>query len=233
MNLEKLIENDAIAIIPARSGSKGLPSKNTKALCGKPLFMYSVEAALEAGLSKIFISTDSPEILNFDLPVGVKAVFRVPQLCMDETPMAEVVLDFLENSYAGPATVVLLQPTSPLRTHLHIKEALEVYEAGNRTLTMSVCFADSKILKWGHVSGHTFYPVSKPEYCFANRQSLPNIYRPNGAVYIFDAQKFRSDREFPSGSIRVIQMSETESIDIDSLADFYRCEKLLAQGEAK
>lgn len=223
---------ETIALIPARAGSKGLPGKNSKILNGKPLFMYSVEAALSAGISRVFISTDSDDILNFNLPRGVHVLHRAPHLCTDVTYMSEVVSDFLENSYTGNCAVVLLQPTSPLRTHLHVTKALKAYEAGNRCMTMSVCVANSGVLKWGFVSDGKFESISNVEYCFANRQSLPDLYRPNGAIYVFDAEEFRFSGAFPVSDIRVITMSEKESFDIDTLADFNECEKIISQGVA-
>ncbi len=220
---------DLIAFVPARAGSKGLPGKNTKNLCGKPLYRHSVDSALDAGISKVVVSTDIDEIFSHSLPRNVTVVRRPPELARDTTTMAEVLLEFLNSTHHGSGTVVLLQPTSPLRRSDHIQAGLRLFSDGDCSLVMSVCEANSGVLKWGQLAGDRFQPLSDPRFCFANRQSLPPVYRPNGALYVFDADSFRTNRDFSPASVKVVQMSSVESLDIDTLEDFSKCEETILQ----
>lgn len=217
------------AVIPLRGGSKGLPGKNTRLLAGQPLYHHAVHVALAAGASRVLISTDLPEVLTAELPPAVQTLSRPPELCGDTVPMAPVLLHALQaGQVTGP--VVLLQATSPLRQPGDVRAALERLTGGGFELVMSVTEADRGVLKWGQVQedGH-FLPLSRPEHCFANRQSLPPVYKPNGAVYAMQAEWFLANQGFVSERIGTVVMPLERSHDIDTLADFERCEALLSQ----
>ena len=116
--------------MPARGGSKGVPGKNTRLLAGRPLLEYTARAALASGvLHRVVLSTDSVEIADCGRRAGLEVPFmRPPALAGDDTPMLPVVehaLDELRRQGWEPATVVLLQPTSPLRTPEHIRAISE------------------------------------------------------------------------------------------------------------
>ncbi len=224
------MQSDLIAIIPARGGSKGLPGKNTMELAGKPLYRHSVDAALEAGISRVIISTDIDEIFEHKLPARVSVIRRPDSLAGDNVPMKDVLLDIFKQQQIGDCTVVLLQPTSPLRKPSHISEGIEKFRSSEWTLIMGVCEAPSSVLKWGTVENNKFVPLSEPRFCFANRQSLPAVFRPNGALYVFDSKQFVSDEDFNSDAIGPVLMTQAESLDIDTLEDFERCQRAL-QGD--
>lgn len=216
------------AIIPIRSGSKGLPGKNTRALNGIPLYMHSVRQAMEAGATKIVITTDIEEVLVADHPDIVDIYKRPDHLCLDSIPMAPVLVDVIESMNIG-GMAVLLQATSPLRTVEKINECINAFANSDNKLVMSVSEVDPSILKYGFIQQDRFLPISKPEYCFSNRQSLPQVFRPNGAVYVFDTDWFRANGCFVTDSIGAILMKDTESLDIDSLTDFEVCQQRLAK----
>lgn len=218
---------DWTAVIPLRGGSKGLPGKNTRLLAGKPLYRHAVDLALNAGASRVLISTDIPEVQAADFPVGVQVLPRPSELCFDEVPMAPVLLQVLQSEQVkGP--VVLLQATSPLREVSDVRAALKCLATGDFDLVMSVTEADRGVLKWGQVRPDgRFVPLSSPEHCFANRQSLPRVYKPNGAVYALQAEWFVAHGSFVSERIGSVPMPVERSYDIDTLADFERCEQLL------
>lgn len=215
------------AVIPLRGGSKGLPGKNTRLLVGKPLYRHAVDLALAAGAQRVIVTTDIPEILSAALPHGVQTVERPAQLCGDDVPMAPVLAHALQSA-GGEGTIVLLQATSPLRQVVDVQAALDVFGTGQHELVMSVTEADRGVLKWGCVEGDRFVPLSDPAYCFSNRQSLPPVVRPNGAVYVMQAEWFLARGSFVSERIGLVQMSPARSQDIDTLADFERCEAALA-----
>jgi N-acylneuraminate cytidylyltransferase len=113
-----------IAIIPARGGSKGIPRKNVKTFCGKPLIAWSIEAALDAKyINDVYLSTEDEEIAEAGEKYGAKVSIRPKELSMDTTPTKAVLVDFV-NRYECD-TLVVLQPTSPIRTNGLIDKAVE------------------------------------------------------------------------------------------------------------
>jgi CMP-N-acetylneuraminic acid synthetase len=216
------------AIVPVRGGSKGLPGKNTRMLAGKPLYRHAVDVALAAGASRVIISTDIADILHAQHPEPVQVLQRPAGLCADSTPMAPVVLHALDAA-AVQGTVVLLQATSPLRLVADVQGALARFAGAQFDVVMSVTEAERSVLKWGQVQADgAFAPLSRPEHCFSNRQSLPPVHRPNGAVYVFDAAGFVHNGGFVSQRLGTVIMPPERSHDIDTLADFERCEALLS-----
>lgn len=215
------------AIIPARSSSKGLPGKNTRLLAGEPLYQHAVDVALAAGASQVMITTDIPEILTAKHPSHVTVLARPVELCGDDIPMAPVLFHALQaKAVRGP--VVLLQVTSPLRQLQDIYAALDRLATGAFDLVMSVTESDRGALKWGRLGDDGRYlPLSSSEHCFANRQSLPPVYKPNGAVYAMQAEWFVANQGFVTHRLGTVIMPPERSHDIDNLSDFERCEALL------
>jgi CMP-N-acetylneuraminic acid synthetase len=133
------------AVIPARSGSRGLPGKNLKKLHERPLLAWSIFAALDCGcFRRVLVSTESPQIAATAREWGAEVPFLRPaHLAGDRTPSVDVVLDLLERFPAGelPDAVALLQPTSPLRTAKHLREAVELFSRGEAPALVSVARA--------------------------------------------------------------------------------------------
>ncbi|WP_417668091.1 cytidylyltransferase domain-containing protein [Roseibium sp.] len=222
---------DAVAIIPARAGSKGLPGKNIRTLAGKPLYRHSVDTALAAGIKRVIVSTDIAEIETHDLPASVEIAQRPPSLAGDEITMMEVLRDLLPSLDLGDVATVLLQPTSPLRTPATVRKAMSLFDPENTSMVMSTTPAERGVLKWGFLEGDRFIPLVKPEYCFGNRQSLPEVVRPNGAVYVFSSARFIAEGDFSAENIKAFEIPADEALDIDSSADFDRCAAILAEGQ--
>jgi N-acylneuraminate cytidylyltransferase len=183
--------------------------------------------ALAAGAQRVILTTDIEEVLSAQQPSTVQVIQRPAELCGDTVPMAPVLAHALQAA-SCEGTVVLLQATSPLRQIADIQAALDVFSPGLYELVMSVTEADRGVLKWGLLKGDRFEPLSDPAYCFSNRQSLPPVVRPNGAVYVMQSHWFIDRMSFVSERIGVVQMSAQNSQDIDTLADFERCEVALA-----
>ncbi|MTJ03844.1 MAG: acylneuraminate cytidylyltransferase family protein [Sediminimonas qiaohouensis] len=222
-----------IAVIPLRAGSKGLPGKNTRPLAGRPLYGHAIAQAHAAGITRVVISTDIEELIGRDLAPGITVLPRPAELAGDEVPMDAVLTHILSHGVTGPAQVVLLQATSPLRQGGDITAAMDLYDTGEFDLVLSATQANSGVLKWGRRGeGGQFVPLSDPAHCFANRASLPPVYRPNGAVYVFDADWFRRSGTLAGGRIGMIEMPPERAHDIDTLADFETVEALLDGGSA-
>jgi len=218
---------DLIAIVPVRAGSKGLPGKNLCKLAGVPLWERAVEQGRAAGASQVLVSTDAAEILAAPVTADMSVLKRPDALCRDETPMAPVLIHALQ-SLPGPARVVLLQATSPLRSTGDIRQAINLHETGRFDLVKTVTPTNPAVLKYGTMDGDRFEPMREPAFCFSNRQSLPPVMRPNGAAYVFDKDWFLENQGFVTDSIGAVVMPEGRSLDIDTEADFLRAEAELA-----
>jgi len=145
--------------------------------------------------------------------------------------MESVIKDIIEHEGFDEEILVLLQATSPLRLDEDVERVILCHEQGGGDLVMTVTLADVGILKYGMLRDGKFLPISRPEFCFTNRQSLPPVYRPNGAVYAFTAAAFRSNGGFPRQRIAAVEMPAERSRDIDTLEDFAAvCQTLRQRG---
>lgn len=222
-----------IALIPARGGSKGVKGKNIRLLYGRPLILYTIQAAKDSQyIDKIFVSSDDESILDVAKKAGVEVISRPSEFSTDKASANLVVNHFINE--LSPSLklldpyIVYLQPTSPLRNSSHIDEALKKIESMKRHTIISVNelktspFKSFKLDKDGNLESLFDEKLSN-----ARRQDLPIAYVPNGAIYIFRISDFISRGGFPSnGSIPFIMNSE-DSIDIDSEADLLRVEQIL------
>ena len=233
MTRRHALDMKVLGVVPARAGSKSLHRKNVAPLLGKPLFHYTIEAALSAGLDEVILSTDIHELLTASLPTRVRAVRRPERTAGDDAPMSLVLRHIVDEVIEEDALIVLLQPTSPLRTADHIKCALTRYRRGDATMVMTVTAVDNSVLKCGFVDDGLFRAVRRTEDLFSNRQALPQLYKPNGAVYVFSAEAFRTCGQLPASAIAVVEMSPEDSLDIDTEADLRDCaQRLRAQGRS-
>lgn len=219
-------KNKKIGLIPVRAGSKGLPGKNFKSMLGIPLFMHAVQQALRH-FDNVIVCTDYGNINDMELPDGCIVLMRPPALAEDDTPIDQVISFVIEQLSLSQQDIVLLQATSPLRSDQIIKEAIELFETNKFDLVMSVVERDPKVLKYGTISDAFFHALKGNELCFVNRQALPKVFGPNGAVYVFSANTFQKFNTFPNRNIGVVYMPSEHSLDVDSLDDFERAESLL------
>lgn len=221
-----------LAVIPARSGSKGLKDKNIKELNGIPLLAYSVQAALNSKMfSHVMVSTDSPLYAEIGIKSGAEVPFlRNVSSSSDTASSWDVVREVLEkyqDSGMTFDTVTLLQPTSPLRTADDICAAFDLYYGKNATSTVSVCEMEHSPL-WSNT-----LPESLCMDGFLNsasnrqRQQLSTYYRINGAIYIVDAEHFLSGKNIYDGGSYAYIMPAERSIDIDTELDFMIAETVL------
>lgn len=232
-------ENDMIALIPARGGSKGLPGKNIKNLCGKPLIAHTIGAALNAsGIDRVVVTTDSEEIAEIAKQYGAEVPFLRPEeLAGDTSSAVDVYLhavDFLQKESGQEIQkFMVLLPTAPLRGSENIEQALkEFYEKKAETL-ISMKEAETPI-SWyygmneeGRVKNLGF----DGQNAVKNRQVNNVYYIPNGAIYILDTRLLREKRTYYSDNTVAYLMSQEESVDIDCALDFKIAELLLSQKE--
>lgn len=217
---------DTFAVVPIRAGSKGLPGKNVMPLDGVPLYLRAVWQGLRT-VGRVLLSTDIAEIDEANLPEGCILCRRPANLAGDKTPMAAVIEHLIfERSLQG-ATIVLLQATSPLRQDHDIQKAMAMFREGGRDMVLSVVERDRDVLKYGTIEDNTFTAMREQAFCFYNRQQLPPVFSPNGAVYVFAANRFLEAKGFPSERIGAIEMPVDRSADIDTLDDLRLVEQVL------
>ena len=220
-----------IAIIPARSGSKGLKDKNIKDLCGRPLLSYSIEAAKGSKVfDEIMVSTDSERYAAIAKEYGASVPFlRSSATSSDTASSWDTVLEVLENyGKTGRAfdNVCLLQPTSPLRTAEDIKQAYALFQTAE-TAVISVCEVDHSPL-WCNTlpDDLSLDGFIKPSN-FKQRQKIDKYYRLNGAVYFVKVSAlYESQFLYRQGSYAYV-MDKRRSIDIDDEFDFRMAEFLM------
>ena len=223
-----------IAIIPARSGSKGLKDKNIKELAGKPMLAYTIEAALSSGcFAKVHVSTDSEQYAQIARHFGAEVPFlRSKELSGDRVGTWEVVKWILEQyekqGQGAFDTVALLQPTSPLRTEEHIRQAYQLLKDKQANMIVGVCEAEHSPL-WMNVlpedgSMDGFLPS---ERLAAFRQGLPTYYRINGAIYIGKSEWIKSRSDYYTEGTYAYRMDKKTSIDVDDEWDFAMAQFLL------
>lgn len=216
---------DYVAFVPIRAGSKGLPNKNIKPFAGRPLYEHAVNQGLRCCTGCI-VSTDIESVLATPGNDATLVHRRPPELCADTTPMDEVLKEAITSLDLAGRNIVLLQATSPLRSDSNIREAIESHRSGRFNLVLSVAEGDRSILKSGLIENGQFLPIRKPEYCFSNRQSLPSVYRPNGAVFVFSCDWFLANGGLATDKIGAVMMHTSQSLDIDTEEDFSRAEKV-------
>ncbi|EPX2543705.1 cytidylyltransferase domain-containing protein [Campylobacter coli] len=217
-----------LAIIPARAGSKGIKNKNLVLLHNKPLLYYTINAAKNSKyIDKIVLSSDGDNILEYGKTQGIDTLKRPKELALDDTTSDKVVLHALE-FYKDYENVILLQPTSPLRTSEHIDKAFEIFKNTNANSLISVCEYDNKILKAfmcdekGNLKG-----ICNNHYPFMPRQKLPKTYISNGAIYILKTKDFLQNPSFLQENTKYFLMDEISSFDIDNLEDLEKAKRIL------
>ncbi|MCM3760898.1 acylneuraminate cytidylyltransferase family protein [Alkalihalobacillus oceani] len=222
-----------IAIIPARSGSKGLKDKNIKMLHGKPLIAYSILAAQKSNLfDEIMVSTDSEEYAKIAQEWGANVPFlRSEKLSSDTASTWDSVKEVLKRyKDAGREfdTVTLLQPTSPLRTYEDIIKAHEQMRIRSANAVVSVCEVDHSPL-WSNTlpEDYSMENFLKKEVVERRRQSLPTFFRLNGAIYICKTSYLLSNDTFYKDKCYAVIMKKEHSIDIDDELDFKYAELLI------
>ena len=215
-----------LALIPARGGSKGIHHKNIALLAGKPLIQYTIDAARQSKyIDYVFVSTDDAEIADVSKKFGAKVPFLRPEeLASDTAKTIDAVLHAIETLRKAGETfdnLVLLQPTSPLRTAEDIDGAVETFYQNNRRSVVSVSeVIDHPILIRTieqTPEGERLKPLLEGSST-VRRQDMPPYYRVNGSIYINPIEEINSTTSFNDNPIPFV-MSPSHSIDIDEPLD--------------
>lgn len=221
---------DTLFVITARGGSKGLPGKNIKDLCGKPLIAYSIDVARAfTDDENICVSTDSEEIKQVVEQYGLKVPFLRPDYLATDTATSDDVLIHAVNYYSEQfgksyKKLILLQPTSPLRTAEDVKGAMALYR-DDIDMVVSVMKSHAPaVLCQDNEDGFVQLTYNKKAL---GRQQLPEMYEFNGAVYVMSVDALLEKKM--AGFTKKVKyvMSKEHSIDIDDIYDFLQVEAIL------
>lgn len=210
-----------LAIIPARSGSKGLPDKNIISLCGKPLIAYTIEAAIQSGIfDKIIVSTDSGKYADIARLYGAEVMMRGEELSNDTATSFMVIEDVLNRCPETYDYFVLLQPTSPLRNANHIKEAVSLIERNPDRFDFLVSMKEAEHAKVLVNPIEDDLSLKHFDTDFSNyRRQAYKDYAPNGAIFIGKPQQYLDKKHFFGDRSIAYKMDKEASVDIDNLVD--------------
>jgi CMP-N-acetylneuraminic acid synthetase len=212
-----------VAIIPARGGSKGIRLKNLALLHGKPLIEYTINEATETRrFREIVVTTDHAMIAQFVKTQGCTVIQRPTSLATDAALMVDVithVLRELQKVKGVPTYFMLLQPTSPLRKAAHISDAICHFEKSKARSLISVIRSEHHPMKMFLKENDLLEPFSGLKSLHENRQTLPVVFRPNGAIYLTSVKDFLEEKTFFLPPVFGYEMPPESSLDIDSPFD--------------
>jgi N-acylneuraminate cytidylyltransferase len=217
-----------LAVITARGGSKGLARKNLAPFRGRPLIAWTIDAGKASTLiDQVILSSDDAEIIAVAQGLGCAAPFvRAAALATDEATSLDVVLDAVERT-PGYDVVVLLQPTSPLRTAADIDAVIRLLEGADTAVSVTEAPSHPFLVYRPDAQGR-LAPYAEPAPgASLRRQDLPPAWSLNGAVYAARVEALRAGRAFVQpGRTRAYAMPPERSVDIDTLEDLRTAERL-------
>lgn len=226
--VEEIKKNmDITALIPARSGSKGVPKKNLKVLNGKPLIQWTIEAAVKSSVfSRIVVSTNDEEVLELADNLNVRTLARPDEFATDTAKSSDVIKHFLD---VNPeiTNLAYLQPTSPLRTSEHISEAVDQFFQSKIDCLISVTEVTQYPEFMYSLSPHGLL-IRERKMHEIRRQDIPLRVLVNGAMYIAKTDILKINHyNFAHCDAYAFQMAVEDSIDLDTPTDFLIAEQLM------
>jgi len=222
-----------LAIIPARGGSKRLPGKNALPLAGIPMINWSIEAAKNVpSITRVVVSTDCELIANIAETAGAEIPFLRPASLSSDTSRSEEVVRHALEHFKGMGElfdyVLVLQPTSPLRSAADIQGAIDLLNVKNADSVISVCECEHSPL-WSNTIDDSLSLVNFIPKNLKNMRSqdLPKYYRLNGAIYLTKVEQFLQEDVLISDNSVAYIMDSHNSVDIDTKLDFMIAETIL------
>jgi len=217
-----------LAVIPARQGSKGLLGKNNRMLAGRPLLGWTIDAAQNSRfIDRLVLSSNDPIAIEYARSVNCEVPFtRTEELSSDTVAGVDVVIDAV-NRCPGFNYVVLLQPTSPLRTTEDIDNALRFVMKSSATSCVSIvqCRSNPHWMYYRNSEQQLIQVLEGQN--ITRRQELPIVYEPNGAIYIANINYLLEERSLITTQTIGYEMPLDRSIDIDNIDDFNAAESYL------
>lgn len=222
-----IINKSILAVVPARSGSKGVPKKNIKPLLGEPLIAHTIRPALQSkSFIDVLVTTDSREIQDIALQYGAIAPFLRPKELSHDTALAtdtirHAVLEYEKLVGKRVDLVMMLQPTTPTRKSIHIREAINIFNDSDADACMSVVQVDNAHpIKMKRIIGEHLVDFIETGLENPPRQLLPHVYIVNGAIYLVKRDVLVDLKSFKGKKCIPYCMSTVDSVNIDSEIDF-------------
>lgn len=222
-----------LALIPARGGSKGVPNKNKAQIAGKPLIQYSIEAALESKhISDTWISSDDQDILELGQKYPTISLHRrSSELASDDSPITDTIkaiLTLQEKNMLVDA-IMILQPTSPIRTGTQIDESIELLsECEEANSLISVCAMDDMHPARMYWNEQSFLKPIMQEHEQTLRQKIPKAYYRNGSIYLVRKQAFVDHHSVMVKPTAGYEMPLEHLLNIDAPRDLLIAETLIS-----
>lgn len=225
-----------VAVIPARGGSKSIPRKNLALAGGRPLLDWAADSALGAArIGRAILSTDDREIALHGRALGLEVPYLRPaHLALDDTPILPVLvdlLDFLERGGVQPSSLVLLQPTSPLREPADVDAAIALFEASGAATVVSVIEVPHQFnpLSVMRMEGGRLSPFIAQPGELLQRQAKPKVFARNGpAVLVIAPAQLRAGRLYGADTVGYV-MDRARSLDVDSAEELAAADRALAR----
>jgi CMP-N-acetylneuraminic acid synthetase len=231
-----------LAIIPARSGSKGIPNKNIIDVCGKPLIQYSIESALSLKakglIEKVIISTDSDKIAQISLKLGAEVPFLRPkEISGDKSKSIDLIthaIKSFEEINEFYDAILLLQPTSPMRKLKHLEKSIELLKNNLELDSLISCYKEEYIndlvmYNSDNKNINKLKPLNQNHNKGVRRQDHGDVYVRNGAIYLTKVDYLKESNQIISDFPLLIEMKKTESINVDSIEDLEFLKKLICK----
>lgn len=224
-----------LAIIPARGGSKGLPGKNIRPICGKPLIVWTIEHAITSKyIDEVFVSTDSPDIAEVSERFGVRVPFLRPAELAADTSSSMDVVEHVISTYESRNVhfdyIVLLEPTSPLRKPDDLDRAIELAgtnpDADGVVSLGEVHMEHPMIVKKISESGK-IVPYIQKTALITQRQQADKAYFPYGVIYLIKTNVFREKKSFYTENIIPFFIERWQNYEVDDIYDFIAIEAIL------
>jgi len=225
---------NVLALIPARAGSKGIKFKNIQKINDKPLLAFSIDAAKKSKLvNRIIVSTDSQKIANIAKSFGAETPFLRPKkLATDKSPGIETIkhaLNFLKNSESyEPDVVVILQPTSPIRSPKIIDKSIQMLKSTKVTSVITIMKIKTHPYQSFWKKSGYLKPFLEKNSKYYQRQKLPPLYFPTGSVYSFKLSTLKKFRTIYGPYVKPLEIKDDYfNIDIDTPFEFFLAQQIL------
>lgn len=226
----------AVALIPIRSGSKGIPQKNIRNIAGKPLVAWTIEHCLAGEkIDRVIVSTDSEEYADIARQAGAEVPFLRPDSISSDTSSTEVVMlhldKFLGDEGYDYDAMILAQATSPVRRPGLVDECVRRWEASGADSLLTVTLNESFFWRRAQVGLEATYDyMRRPRRQDVTQDDI--LFRETGSLYVTSRHLLQTERNRLGGTIEYVETSKLESFEVDDLDDWRIIEAILLEKKA-